>query len=549
MCGIIGILSRPSRRRVPEPAEVLAHLDRAVAAENIAESAVSVRRCDDLLKGVPGVRALMGRYELEVGVVARLDQLDARISETESRIELDTAIDPDEHERIAAELIELRDATWAVRHDRLRTAREVEALAGRDSTVAALAGYLAVQQALSALDRLEVRGRDSAGLHLFVWNHGLSVSDTSLQRILFERNADPLFQNGSVRVAGDCLGFVYKAAAEIGELGDNTRALRAAIAGDTLLRLALSQPDARLTVLGHTRWASVGIISEANCHPLNSEELEQTGGAPYMVAVLNGDVDNHADIKIHHGLRIAGPITTDAKVIPAVMAHHVASGVLDLGEAFRRTVAEFDGSVAIGAAAADSPDHLYLALRGSGQALYVGLAEDCYIVASEPYGVVEETTHFVRVDGESLSPSGSRGQVFVLDGAQAGDLAGVRRMAYDGGELPLADSDVATAQVTTRDIDRGDSPHYLLKEISESPASFRKTHSWQDRRASTGCAVRRSALAPYLPTSVPGWPTEASPRSRSSARAPPRWPVAAWQRCSTLLPMASSTSTRSRRPS
>ena len=90
---------------------------------------------------------------------------------------------------------------------------------------------------------------------------------------------------------------------------------------------------------------------------------------------------------------------------------------LELGEAFRRTVAEFEGSVAIGAAAADQPDRLFLALRGSGQALYVGLGDDCYIVASEPYGVVEETTRFVRMDGESPSPSGS-GQVFVLDGAR-----------------------------------------------------------------------------------------------------------------------------------
>ncbi|HEX3090691.1 MAG TPA: SIS domain-containing protein [Ilumatobacteraceae bacterium] len=475
MCGIIGIVSRPSKRRVPEPTEIIGHLDRAIAADGIAAAAAAARQCDELLKGVPGARALIGHYELVAAITARLDQLDARVEEAEALIEADGALDLDEQERLAAELIDLRDATWSVRHDRLRTAREVEALAGLDSTVAAVSGYLAVQQSLSALDRLEVRGRDSAGLHLFVWNHGLSVSDPAVQRLLFERNSDALFQSGSVRVAGDCLGFVYKAAAEIGELGDNTRALRAAISADKLLRLALSNPEARLTVLGHTRWASVGIISEANCHPLNSEELEQSGGAPYMVAVLNGDVDNHADIKVRHGLRIAGPITTDAKVIPAVMARHVAEGVTDLGEAFRRTVAEFEGSVAIGAAAADHPDSLYLALRGSGQALYIGLADDCYVVASEPYGVVEETTTFVRMDGETPSSSGSRGQVFVLDGAHAGELAGIRRMAYDGAELPLTPSDVGTAQVTTRDIDRGDSPHYLLKEISEAPASFRKT--------------------------------------------------------------------------
>ena len=155
------------------------------------------------------------------------------------------------------------------------------------------------------------------------------------------------------------------------------------------------------------------------------------------MAVLNGDVDNHADIKVNHALRIAGPITTDAKVIPAVMAMHAAALARDLGEAFRRTVAEFEGSVAIAAASADAPDQVYLALRGSGQALYVGLGDDMFIVASEPYGVVEETTEFLRVDGETASPTGSRGQVFVLDGAQAGELAGVRRIAYDGSELPI----------------------------------------------------------------------------------------------------------------
>ena len=503
MCGIIGILSKATRRAVPEPEAVIACLDEAVASTTLADAATAARRCDDLLKGVPGVCVLSGRYELAVSILARLDQLDARASEAEQRIECDGSIDPDQHERIAAEIIDLRDATWAIRNDRLRTAREVEALAGRDSSAAALAGYLAVQQALSALDRLEVRGRDSAGLHLFVWNHGLSIDDPAVHHAIFDRNTDPLFQNGSVRVAGGCFSFVYKAAAEIGELGDNTSALRAAIVDDALLRLALAQPEARLSALGHTRWASVGIISEANCHPLNSEELEQTGGAPYAVAVLNGDVDNHADIKVHHELRIAGPITTDAKVIPAVMARHVASGN-DLTESFRRTVAEFEGSVAIGAASAEAPNQLFLALRGSGQALYVGLAEDRFIVASEPYGVVEETMHYIRMDGETASSSGSRGQVFVLDGDHAGELAGVRRIAYDGGALPLTDTDIATAQVTTRDIDRGDSPHFLLKEISEAPSSFRKTIRGKIvegdglRRASVGARALPPAIRARL---------------------------------------------------
>ena len=51
------------------------------------------------------------------------------------------------------------------------------------------------------------------------------------------------------------------------------------------------------------------------------------------------------------------------------------------------------------------PSTVLLALRGSGQALYVGLAEDAYVVASEPYGVVEETIEYLRIDGETPAES------------------------------------------------------------------------------------------------------------------------------------------------
>jgi glucosamine--fructose-6-phosphate aminotransferase (isomerizing) len=41
--------------------------------------------------------------------------------------------------------------------------------------------------------------------------------------------------------------------------------------------------------------------------------------------------------------------------------------------------------------------------------------------------------------------------------------------------LPVGEGDLTDGQITTRDIDRGDFPHFLLKEITEAPASFRKT--------------------------------------------------------------------------
>ncbi len=152
-------------------------------------------------------------------------------------------------------------------------------------------------------------------------------------------------------------------------------------------------------MLGHTRWASVGIISEANAHPLNQEELDGRD-RPYVVGALNGDVDNYADLKALEQLQVPAEITTDAKVIPTLVARRIANGE-PVDDAFRTTVAELAGSMGIAAQTGAAPDQLLLSLRGSGQALYVGMVEDAFVVASEPYGLVEETATYLRMDGET----------------------------------------------------------------------------------------------------------------------------------------------------
>ena len=503
MCGIIAVVRRPSDRRPPQSGSVTvalagAHrqLERLSTTipdpARLGEVAADIAAVDRSLRGAPGLEALVSDPALLSDVTHLARALEGDLVEIEAALdslEADAALLEGGPglasvgiEAINAAVVDLKDAVWAIEHDRVRTAQAVRLLAGPQASPNALAGYLSIQQALSALDRLEVRGRDSAGLHILVRGHQLDLGSGAVAAELDRRGTDPLFGSGAVQSADGHLGFVYKAAAEIGELGDNTRALRRAITDDDLLRRALQAPTSEAVVLGHTRWASVGIISQANAHPLNSEELavpgSSPGSAPYLTAVLNGDVDNFADLKATEALRIPVEITTDAKVIPTLTSRHLVSGC-DLVEAFRRCVDALEGSVAIGASSADQPEDLLLALRGSGQALYVGLAEDTYLVASEPYGVVEESERYLRLDGETpadpTNPSATRGQLVRLRGAQAGTVEGIERLAYDGTPLPVVDTELATAQITTRDIDRGDAPHFLLKEISEAPDSFRKT--------------------------------------------------------------------------
>ncbi len=485
MCGIIAILRGPGARRLLPASDVLGRLDAIQrdllgAADRVAAAevaAVGLHELDVVLRDPDGVALLVREAEIATRVAAVGAAIGDWISGTEAALDAEGGDRAHPLERANAALLALKDALWAVERDRVPTALRVRDLVGSAAAWSAIEIGTSIQQALSALDRLEVRGRDSAGISILVADHGLDLADPAIARMISSRAADRLFRTNAVRTPEGHLSFVYKAAAEIGELGDNTAAMRADIAADELLRLAMAGERASAAVLGHTRWASIGIISQPNAHPVDSQEIDLVDG-PYVTAALNGDVDNFADLKAADGLRVAAEITTDAKVIPTLISRRLAEGA-PLVDAFRDTVAGFEGSVAIGASAAAAPDQLVFALRGSGQALYVGLADGCYVVASEPYGVVELTDTYLRMDGETpadpANPNASRGQIVALDGRRAGTIEGIVRQSYDGTALPVTDADLQQAQVTTRDIDRGDYPHFLLKEITEAPNSFRKT--------------------------------------------------------------------------
>ncbi|HEX4863817.1 MAG TPA: SIS domain-containing protein, partial [Acidimicrobiales bacterium] len=480
MCGIVAVLPRPSSRPAPDPKMVLEALGEAeqdLSSEDftggdlssLQRAARRLAQTDRLLRYIPGLDCLLGTEGFVDNVAAVTGRIGKLIAGLESW--LDSAaqnLEPALQEELNAALVALKDAWWAIDRDRLNSARAVRDLTAGLGRVENLGGWWAIQVALSSLDRLEVRGRDSAGVHVLVTGHGLDLDDRDVLERMAPRAGNPLFTAGALRVQDGCLSFVYKAAAEIGDLGDNVRALRSQIRDDQLLAEALGSQDARVAVLGHTRWASVGIISQPNAHPVNSDELGRPG-SPYLVAALNGDVDNHAELRQSESLATPAELTTDAKVIPTLVSRRLAGGS-PVDEAFRETVRSFQGSVAIAGSAAGAPDSIHLALCGSGQSLYVGLAEDAFVVASEPYGLVEETDRYLRMDGES-----TRGQVVVLERDGAGTLEGIKRCRYDGAPLPVAEDEVVTAEITTRDVDRGGFPHFLLKELTEAPASFRKT--------------------------------------------------------------------------
>jgi glucosamine--fructose-6-phosphate aminotransferase (isomerizing) len=277
------------------------------------------------------------------------------------------------------------------------------------------------------------------------------------------------------------VAFTYKVAAEVGSLGDNVRYLRKQVLDDALLLKFIQCPIAEHSIVAHTRWASVGEISVPNCHPIDNSTNGSADSGGMIHVCLNGDIDNFQFLKQEYeretGKQIPQQITTDTKIIPLQVERYLGRGET-IDEAFRLAVNDFAGSHAIIMHTDLSPGKIYLAQKGSGQAIFVGLGEDYYIPASETYGFVEETSQYLKLDGEKVVKGISgktQGQVFVLDSHSNGGLDGITASYYDGTTIELVEKDIKSTEITPRDIDRQQYPHYFLKEISESPRSVDQT--------------------------------------------------------------------------
>ena len=412
-------------------------------------------------------------------------------------------------EIINSRIIMIKDIVWILEKDILTNFEKIIDLSGEKNAAAINAAsfkkYRQINLLLNALDRLEVRGRDSAGLQIvFVLdkekdaeNLELNLTEKGLYDDYLTRSEHRDLVNGSIQITSNInagtpkktsVTFTYKTFSIVGELGRNVVDLRQIIQKDKIIRYFAAQDTVYETALTHTRWASVGSITEENCHPVNNYTLRQKNtGFPFypnstahINVVLNGDIDNYPELRAglseNDEALIAPELTTDTKIIPLQIEKYLKAGQ-NLAESFRLAVNDFEGSHAIAMTCDLEPGKMFLALKGSGQSIYIGMSPDQYMFSSELYGLVEVMPHFVKMNGEAVANGEGRtaGQIFILDQTSPGGLSGTIGCSYDGTKIKLKESDLQKAEITTRDIDRGDYPHFFLKEISESAMSIKRT--------------------------------------------------------------------------
>jgi len=207
------------------------------------------------------------------------------------------------------------------------------------------------------------------------------------------------------------------------------------------------QPIAGHCGIAHTRWATHGVPSERNAHPMTS--------GTRLALVHNGIIENHEELRTE--LQAAG-VNFTSETDTEVMVHLIASLLGEAGDLYQATrlaVRRLRGAYAIAVVSADEPGVVVGARQGSPMVLGIGFGE--HFLASDIYPLLPVTNRFVYLEeGDTVRLDAAGYQVHDLEGRAA--------------ERPVREADMSADAVQ-----RGDFRHYMLKEIFEQPQAVAET--------------------------------------------------------------------------
>jgi glucosamine--fructose-6-phosphate aminotransferase (isomerizing) len=199
--------------------------------------------------------------------------------------------------------------------------------------------------------------------------------------------------------------------------------------------------------IAHTRWATHGAPSERNAHPHVSRGE--------IAVVHNGIIENHEALRSRlGGMGYRFESETDTEVIAHLIHHHYAQG-RDLLDATREALAELKGAYAIGVVAADAPQRLVGARKGSPLLLGIGIEE-----------------HFLASDVAALLPVTQR--IVYLEEGDLADLSLLGYRVFDSRGREAA-RPIYLSELSPEMAELGAYRHFMQKEIHEQPRALADT--------------------------------------------------------------------------
>src|SRR5512146_1299561 len=193
--------------------------------------------------------------------------------------------------------------------------------------------------------------------------------------------------------------------------------------------------------IGHTRWATHGLPTEGNAHPIATDRV---------AVVHNGIIENFQALKrelIDLGYQFH--TQTDTEAVAILATHHLAQGMTP-AHAVAKTLARLEGAFALVFLFAGEHDLLICARRGSP--LAIGYGDGEMFVGSDSLALAPLTRRITYLDEGDWAVVTSR-EVAIYDRDNQKVARPVRETALSGAL-----------------IGKGNYRHFMQKEIFEQPA-------------------------------------------------------------------------------
>ncbi|PWF99463.1 glutamine--fructose-6-phosphate transaminase (isomerizing) [Levilactobacillus bambusae] len=204
------------------------------------------------------------------------------------------------------------------------------------------------------------------------------------------------------------------------------------------------------TGIGHTRWATHGVVSVDNAHPQFSQDDR-------FYLVHNGVIENYQDLKSQYLSDVPFKSQTDTEVVVQLIDKFAVEDNLNAHDAFIKVLSLLEGSYSFLMMDREKPDTLYVAKNKSP--LLIGVCDGYNVVCSDAIAMLNETHEFLELmDGEVVTVTPMHVQIEDQNGKS------IERNPFH------VDMDAS-------ETDKGTYPFYMLKEIDEQPNVMRQLAS------------------------------------------------------------------------
>ncbi|MCC6643942.1 glutamine--fructose-6-phosphate transaminase (isomerizing), partial [Candidatus Peregrinibacteria bacterium] len=222
--------------------------------------------------------------------------------------------------------------------------------------------------------------------------------------------------------------------------------------------------------IGHSRWATHGGVTEINAHPhFNANHS--------LGVVHNGIIENYSEIKADlesKGYQFISQ--TDTESIVHLIDFHLRS--MPLEKAIKQAMQEMHGRYAILVIKKDE-QKIIAARRGSP--LIIGIGKEEFFVASDIPAFLAYTNQVNYLDDDQMVIIDSTGPKF-----------------FDLKNNQPIQKRLITIEWQAAQAEKGDYPHFMIKEIMEQKETIRRALEQDDQEIQKIAAAIKGAFGTYL---------------------------------------------------